>query len=234
MPPDYLYAGNGIEYDANSSSGLVDNVVISNMFDSGISPQTYANSQTVSGIAMQNSTIDACGFAGVEVSVLSNNGTTGSSLSDISLSGMMITNSGYGWSGRRYGTEGHGIRIVSDNNAGTMSNIRMRTSTVSGSAGDGVHLAGEIGAVMLDRMSIHGNNCGINVSTPAATSLKLVLTASLIYRMQPSGFCIMLLSRPGSICSRTPFMIMRPLILQSLINRDRQRYRIIYSTAAEP
>jgi|GEM_PF-614727 len=180
-PPDYIYAGNGVEYDTSSSSGLVENVAINNIFDSGISPQTYANNQTTSGIAIQNSTIDKCGFAGVEISVLSNGGTTGSSISNITLSGMVITNSGHGWSGRRYGTEGHGIRIMSDSGAGTMSNIRVRTSTISGSAGDGVYLAGEIGAVTLDRTNINNNNHGINVSEPTATSLKLILTASLIY-----------------------------------------------------
>ena len=40
-----LYAGNGIEYDNNSANGVVDGVTVSDIFDSGISPQTWVSDQ---------------------------------------------------------------------------------------------------------------------------------------------------------------------------------------------
>lgn len=176
-----LYAGNGVECDNACTNILIDNVTVSDIFDSGISPQTFANNQTASNITIQNSTIDKAGFAGVELSVLSNGGSTGSSLSNVTVSGLTITNSGQGWSGRRYGTEGHGIRIIADNGAGILSNIQVQRTSISGSAGDGIRLGGEIGTVTINRTRLKANTIGINAADASATSLKLVLTASLIY-----------------------------------------------------
>ena len=184
-----LYAGNGIEFSNSSANGVVDGVTVSDIFDSGISPQTFASSKTMSSISISNSTISNCGFAGVEVSVLSNSGTTGSVINGVSLSGLSISNAGKGWSGRRYGTEGHGIRIIADAGAGTMSNVRVTTTNITGSAGDGIKLGGEIGSVVLHRMDINSNAAfGIEVSEPGATSLKLTLTSSLIHHNTSYGF----------------------------------------------
>ena len=177
----FLYAGNGIECDHNCTNILIDNVTVSDIFDSGISPQTYISNQMASNITIQNSSIDQAGFAGVEISVLSIDGSSGSSISNVIVSGMTITNSGKGWSGRRYGTEGHGIRIVADSGAGTMSNVQVQDTRIFNSAGDGIKLGGQIGTVTINRARIKNNNIGINVADATATTLKLVLTASLIY-----------------------------------------------------
>lgn len=184
-----LYAGNGIEFGNTSANGVVDGVTVSDIFDSGISPQTFASNQTMSSISIGNSTISNCGFAGVEVSVLSNGGAfTGSAINGVTLSGLTINNSGKGWSGRRYLTEGNGIRIMADAGAGTMSNVRVSTTTISGSAGDGIKLAGEIGNVVLHRMNINTNAYfGISVAEPTATSLKLTLTSSLVHHNTSNG-----------------------------------------------
>lgn len=189
LPSSNLYAGNGVECDKSCSNILFENLTVSEIFDSGISPQTYGNNQTASNITIQNSTVDKAGFAGVEVSVLSNGGTTGSSISNVTVSGLTITNSGKGWSGQRYGSEGHGMRIIADTGAGIMSNVLVQDSTVSGSAGDGIKLSGEIGTVTLRRIKAKTNNYGINVSASVATSatLKLVLTTSLIFNNSNYG-----------------------------------------------
>jgi hypothetical protein len=177
-----LYAGNGIEFDNASANGVVDGVTVGDIFDSGISPQTFASSKIMSSITVSNSTISNCGFAGVEVSVLSNGGTTGSTINGVSLSGLTINNAGKGWSGVRYGTEGNGIRIMADAGAGTMSNVQVATTTITGSAGDGIKLGGEIGTVALHRMGISNNSVyGVEVAEPSATSLKLRLTSSLVH-----------------------------------------------------
>jgi hypothetical protein len=176
-----LYAGNGIEFDNDSSSGVVDGADVSEIFDSCISPQTYASGKTMSSISISNATLDRCGFAGVEVSVLSNGGSTGSSISGVTLSGLTITDAGKGWSGRRYGSEGNGIRIIADAGAGTMSGIAVDTTTVSGAAGDGIRLAGNIGTVALHRIEVTGNTDGISMPDPAGTTGKLLLTSSLVH-----------------------------------------------------
>jgi hypothetical protein len=184
-----LYAGNGIEFDNSSSNGVVDGAVVSEIFDSGISPQTYISNQTMTSITIKDSSMDKCGFAGVEVSVLSNGGSTGSSIAGVVLSGLTIANAGKGWSGRRYGSEGNGIRIRADTGAGTMGNIQVDTTTISGSAGDGVSLAGEIGTVNLHRMNIKNNAFnGIILAEPSATSLKVHLTSSLVHDNALYGF----------------------------------------------
>ena len=180
IAPD-LYAGNGIEFDNNSTDGVVDGVDITQIFDSCISPQTYQSGQSLSNITITNSHLFYCGFAGVEVSVLSNGGSFGSNIGNVTISGSSITNSGKGWSGQRYGTEGHGIRIKADAGAGTMSNVRVDTTSIFGSAGEGVKLAGEIGTVQLSRMDISKNHYGIDVSEANAIGLKLKVTSSLIY-----------------------------------------------------
>jgi hypothetical protein len=185
--PSYIYGGNGIEYDTNSSGGLVDGATISGIFDSGISPQTYADNQISSGITFQNSTIDTCGFAGIEISILSNGGSVGSQIKNIKMSGLTITNSGKGWSGRRYGTEGHGVRVQADAGAGTISGIDLQTSAITGSAGDGVKLVGEVGTVSLSRLKISHNNIGIEALDPVGHSLQLDLSSSLVFNNTGGG-----------------------------------------------
>ena len=182
-----LYAGNGIEYDNSSANGVVDGVTVSDIFDSGISPQTWVSDQTMTSISIRNAQISSCGFAGIEVSVLDNAGTTGSSMTGVLISGVTITNSGRGWSGRRYGTEGNGIRVKADSGAGSISGVSIGTSSISGSIGDGVKLAGNIGTVSLHRMNITDNYYGISLQEPNATSAKLRLTSSLIHHNASYG-----------------------------------------------
>ena len=187
MTTPLLYAGNGVEYDNSSANGVVDGVTVNDIFDSGISPQTWVSGQTMSSIAIRNSQINSCGFAGIEVSVLSNGGTTNSTMTGVLISGVTITNSGRGWSGRRYGTEGYGIRIIADNGAGSINNVRIETSSIFGSIADGVKLAGDIGTVSMHRMNITDNDNGISLQDPTGTSAKLQLTSSLIHHNRGYG-----------------------------------------------
>lgn len=187
MTAPLLYAGNGVEYDNSSTNGVVDGVTISDIFDSGISPQTWVSDQTMSSIAIRNSQISSCGFAGIEVSVLDNGGATNSTMTGVLISGVTITNSGHGWSGRRYGTEGYGIRVIADNGAGSIRNVQIDTSSISGSIADGVKLAGDIGTVGMHRMNITDNDNGISLQDPAGTSAKLRLSSSLIHQNRGYG-----------------------------------------------
>ena len=188
-PPNYLYAGNGIDYSNSSTDGQVSHVTVTDVFDSCLAVEVYTSNHTAASIALDSATLARCGFAGVELSVLSNSGTSvNGAINDVTVSNVTVNAAGKGWSGRRYGTTGHGMRIVADQNAGTMSGISVQTSTVSGSAGDGIQIGGEVGAVNLHRISSNFNDGrGINVLDPVATSLALKLSSSLIYNNTGNG-----------------------------------------------
>lgn len=180
--PDYLYAGNGIDFSNNCVDGSVANVTVSEIFDSCLAVELYKRNSAASAIGLADAQLDRCGFAGVEISVLSNLGAnTNSTINGVAISSIGVDRAGKGWSGRRYGTEGHGMRIIADNGAGSMSNIRVDTSVVSDSAGDGFKLAGEINTLTLQRVrSTQNAGIGINVAEPSALSLRLNLSSSIV------------------------------------------------------
>ncbi len=176
-----LQAGNGIEFGNSSSDCAVNNCVITEIFDSGISPQTYDNNSTASGFSFNGNSISKCGFAGVEIAVLSNGGKTGSSLSDVKVNNCIISSCGTGFSGIRYSTEGRGIKIAADAGAGSINNVSIDDTSVSQSEGEGIYVNGETGIVNISRTEISGNKRdGISVPDGASTSTGLRLTASVI------------------------------------------------------
>ncbi len=187
-PPDYLYAGNGIEFANSSSAGVVDNVDVSDVFDSCLTVQTFESGQLAGDIRFANSRVSRCGFAGVELSVLSNGGAAESRIDGIDLTALSITSAGKGWSGRRYGSEGYGVRIKADKGAGVLSGVSVSQLDVTDSAGDGFFLAGESGTVSMRSISVHRNaGSGIRLADADATGLKLELLTSLIYKNDGYG-----------------------------------------------
>ena len=188
--PDFLHAGNGIDYSNSCSNGEVNNVTVSEIFDSCLAVELYLNNNNASNISLSNATLNQCGFTGVEVSVQSNQGVnTNSHIDGVSISSVTVDGAGKGWSGRRYGTEGHGMRIVADNGAGTMKNISVNSAEISDSAGDGIKVAGEINTVNFQRIrSTKNDGVGINVAEPTATSLLFELSSSIIDQNTGYGY----------------------------------------------
>lgn len=180
--PDFIHAGNGIDYSNSCSNGSVNNVTVSEIFDSCLAVELYRNNNHASNIQLANAQLSQCGFAGVEISVLSNQGiNTSSSIDGLTVNLVNVDKAGKGWSGRRYGTEGHGLRIIADNGAGTMKNISVTSTQVSNSAGDGIKLAGEINTINLKRVRTTKNTgIGINIAEPSATTLQVNLNTSII------------------------------------------------------
>ncbi|MGQ0622071.1 MAG: right-handed parallel beta-helix repeat-containing protein [Panacagrimonas sp.] len=176
----YLYTGNGVEYSGNSEDGLLENLVIRNMYDSGVTPQSYKPNLRLARITFRNLTIERCGYAGVEISDLPTG--RGSTLSDITVSGVTVRDSGRGWSGNRYGFTGHGILIQANNGTPALSGIVVENSTVTNSVGDGIHLSGEVGDLTVRRTLLASNNYGVRaINAPGtARTMKLTLTSSLI------------------------------------------------------
>lgn len=86
-----LQAGNGVEFGNSSSICSVTGCTISEIFDSGVTCQTYDNNQAASDFIFSDNTISKCGFAGVEVAVLRNIDKSGSSISGVSVATSTIT-----------------------------------------------------------------------------------------------------------------------------------------------
>ena len=176
-----LYAGNGVEFGQSSLLGVVRGCVIADIFDSGITPQTYSSDQSAAGFTFAANTISRCGLAGIEVAVLDPGGVSGASLTDIDISATTITGCGAGWSGLRYGQEGRGIKIAANAGAGSIANVSIATTTIEDSRGAGLYLHGELGTVAVHRCKIAGSELhGIEVSDATSSGLGLRVTSSLI------------------------------------------------------
>lgn len=164
----YLYAGNGIEFGGQSTNGRVTGVEIEDVFDSCLSPQTYNNNQQQSDFIFKDIVAENCGFAGVEISVLSNGGTTGSSIDEVKIENVTINNIGKGWSGQRYGTEGYGVRIKADADAGYIGRVDIINSTIEDSINAGISISDNVGEVVIHRSIFRENATGVRVAQTQA------------------------------------------------------------------
>lgn len=179
--PSIIQAGNGIEFGNSCSNCTVSGCTVSDIFDSGISPQTYDSNSTALNFIFTGCTVTRCGFAGVEIVILSNSGTTGSSISNVKVQDIEIIDCGKGWSGIRWDTEGRGIKVDADVGAGQLSDVLIERCSISGSAGEGVYIGGDAGVVTIHRSRINNNNLdGVSASS-IGTTLGLNLSSSLIY-----------------------------------------------------
>jgi hypothetical protein len=182
--PEIIYAGNGIEFGNSSSHGSVTNSVISEIFDSGVSPQTYSSNQQASDFLFSNLTISRSGFAGVEVAVLDNGGMTNSHISNVIVRNVTVTDSGKGWSGQRYGNEGRGIKIKADikgaDNSRSISGVIIEDCNVSRSAGEGIFIGGNAGTVTVRRCTVQDNDgTGILAQELETTTLLLDMSSTV-------------------------------------------------------
>lgn len=182
-----IHAGNGIEFGDSSSECTVTSVTINDIFDSGFSAQTYSTGKNAFNFTISDSTINRCGFAGIEIAALLNTDKINSSIDNVTVTNVTITDAGIGWSGRRYNTEGRGIKVNADidgaDNSRTIDNLLIQDCTISGSAGEGILLSGNSGKITIERCIIEGSGGdGILVQESEATTLLLKLYSSIIER----------------------------------------------------
>lgn len=174
-----LQAGNGVEFGNSSSICSVIGCTISEIFDSGVTCQTYDNNQAASDFIFSDNTISKCGFAGVEVAVLRNIDKSGSSISGVSVATSTITSCGDGFSGVRYGNEGRGIKIKADDGAGTLSGVSVEQCTVESSEA-GVFVSGNTDDVIIKRCKFASNGYGVVAyDVQASSTLKIAVQSSL-------------------------------------------------------
>ena len=178
-----LYGGNGFEFTLDSSDCAVSEAVAGNIFDSGFSPQVFASGTTTKNVSFMNCVANKCGFAGIEISVLGYNGSSGEKLEKITVTGCRVLDSGRGWSGVRYGNEGHGIRVKADAGAGSITGVSITRTEVTNCAGSGIYIGGAAGTVDISRSMIFKNTkTGILCQNASATdaTLRLRLTSSTV------------------------------------------------------
>ena len=188
LSPVLLYGGNGFEFTLNSSNCSVFDSSAVNIFDSGFSPQVFESNTQTRDITFSNCFADKCGFSGIEISVLKYGTSSNEKLQNISVDSCTVNNSGKGWSGIRYGSEGHGIRIKADTGAGSISGVSITGSDIQNCASSGIYIGGEAGTVGVFRCKIGGNKYGIQCAgIMGVASLKLKVHSSLILNQNSSG-----------------------------------------------
>lgn len=190
-----IHAGNGIEFGNSCTDCTAENCTIRNIFDSGVTAQTYSSNESASDIIFRNLDIEKCGFAGVELAVLAGSGNTGSSISNVLTGNVRVRFSGAGFSGVRHGEtggadndEGRGIKIAADSGAGSMDRIRIEDSLIESSEGEGIYLNGDTGISEIARTEIIANKRnGISLADPSSSSIGLKIYASLLRENTGNG-----------------------------------------------
>jgi hypothetical protein len=159
----------------------VANCTVTDIFDSGITPQTYDSNQSASGFTFTGNTISKCGFAGIEIAVLRNTDKFGSSISNVTVKNNTISNCGEGFSGIRYGNEGRGIKIADDSGAGEISGVSVdRCFLVSNQTG--IFVSGNTDVVQINKSGFRSNGYGVAAyDIQGATTLKIKISSSLFY-----------------------------------------------------
>lgn len=207
--PYNLHLGNGIQFANNAESCTVENCTVSDIFDSGITPQVYSDGQSQSAIVIKNSTITNCGFAAIEIAGLNNLGTTGS-ISNVTVENVTISGSGYGWSGDRtdeyIDTQAIGIKVAADDGS-ELSNIRIEQTSVSECKGHAIWMYGDTGTVSVNRTKIFNNDNNGIAAMDASTSvtLRLFVTSSLICNNGQNGIVFDVLNGQGYIIYNNTF-----------------------------
>lgn len=184
-PPYNYNLGNGIQIANTARQCSIRGCTVSDIFDSGISPQVYADGQAQSDISITGCEVRRCGFSGIEVAALDNGGSTGS-ITGMVLREVAVEDSGKGWSGDRSETYGSpqaaGVKICADEGS-FLSGVRMERSSITGSRGNAVWIFGDTGVVSLARVRMFDNEADGIVATDGAaeSSLRLDISSSLIY-----------------------------------------------------
>ncbi|HEY9034708.1 MAG TPA: right-handed parallel beta-helix repeat-containing protein, partial [Pseudomonadales bacterium] len=116
-------------------------------------------------------------------------GSSGSSISNVQLDNLQITDMGRGWSGQRYGSEAYGIRIQADSGAGSIDNTTINGCDINGQANTGIRVLGDTGVTHISKSRIRSNgDSGIRFAAPAGiSSARLLLDSSLIYNNNNDG-----------------------------------------------
>lgn len=167
-------SGNGIGIGANTGAqgiSYVRRCRMFDIFDTGYSPQIFNNNDICRDIEASDLEFWRCGLHGYELSISSTNATTvpNQLIENVHLRNSRAMLSGQGWSGNRYGSNGNGYAMLTNNSS---VNAIIRNSTVTGSSaedclGRGVILYHTNGKVSALRNTV--KRCGTGITLTSRT-----------------------------------------------------------------
>ncbi|MBN2693078.1 right-handed parallel beta-helix repeat-containing protein [bacterium] len=185
-----IQAGNGIEFGNSVKNSIMQSIEIENIFDSGVTIQTYDSNQTASGIVFKDIIVKKAGFAAIEIAVLKNGDSQNSSISDIVIDNVKLYNSGNGFSGKRYNLEGRGVKISADSNSGSINNVIIQNSIIDSSEGVGVFIFGDIQNVdILNSKIFNGTEDGLVIQSGYSPNMEINID-SMIFDNNQNGISI--------------------------------------------
>ena len=159
-PLHQFYLGNGFELSNGTNGVTIRNSIISDVFDSGISPQLYTNYGTVRNITIESTEIFNTPLKGIEIVVWSDNST----MSGITVKNSYIHDSGRGWSAAENPNGALGTGIYSTVGPGlqsTISGVVIQDSIIANNVLDGIAVGFDAGVTVIQRNLITGNDYGI-------------------------------------------------------------------------
>lgn len=147
--PENGFLGNGVEFSADCIDCAAINNDVSDIFDSGLTAQTYLNgSGSPMGIVFSGNRIARCGMAGVEIALYHPQ----SSLRDVFVLRNSIKDSGRGWAGigdpTDRATGGYGIIVMSVPGRTAVRNVQIRNNTITGCLKEGLYSDGLDGVLV--------------------------------------------------------------------------------------
>ncbi|HGX92822.1 MAG TPA: right-handed parallel beta-helix repeat-containing protein, partial [Candidatus Tenderia sp.] len=156
-----FYLGNGVEIAGASARITLRDSTLTDIFDSGVSPQAYLWSDfAIEDVHIVGNRIERCGLAGVEVTVWAQD----AALRDIVIENNSLTEMGGGWAGQ-YNTNninGVGIVAMAPDPSSAISGLVIRGNTITRGTLDGIALGFDTGHVVIDR-NILQDNAGVGV-----------------------------------------------------------------------
>lgn len=156
--PENEFLGNGLEFSADCHDCIARDNLITDIFDSGMTIQTYPRGQgKPSNICFENNEISRCGLSGIEIALYRN----GDTLSKCLASRNVIKDTGRGWSGIGDGTTGgHAIYVysISDKPATKMSGVVIDRNKIIANAGDGIYILNNCGTVRASSNLVASND----------------------------------------------------------------------------
>lgn len=165
-----INVGNGVEITSSSDNFYMENSIITNIFDSGVSPQLYdSNGMILSDIHFNNLIIDRCGMHGIEVTAHNaKNHIINSSINNFVISNISLDSN---WSGNRNGRAIQVFINLNNKETSSINNFKAYNGIVNNVLYGAMYY--ESGGIhLLDNVKFNSIQSSINRFLSVNTSLK--------------------------------------------------------------
>lgn len=120
------HLGNAIGIGNDTRGVLIEDCLVEQTFDSGISPQTFNSGDVVCDVVIRNNTIRSCGFYSIEVSTHG----TGATVRDVLIEGNHISDAGDCFGYPIHVNRFRGIGIIETGTTNIIDNVVVRNNIV--------------------------------------------------------------------------------------------------------